>query len=101
MSEEKQFKGPYWMREPIPDEYRVKYIDREDILKRLNNGEKILFRPDAWMKVAPVIYFEKDSRLKAIRRNTFNSLRNKGIIKLESQGGFVRETEIWIINNTK
>lgn len=85
------------MREPLPDEDRVKYVDIETILKRLNDGEKIVFRADAWMKVAPVIYFEKDSRLKVIRRNTFESLKNKGIIKLELRDGLGGSREIWII----
>jgi hypothetical protein len=83
--ENQKFKGPYWMRPPLPDSDRVKYLSNEIILERLKNGEKILFAPDGWMKSAPRINFQKDGRLVAIRRCTFESLRNKNIIVCVSE----------------
>ena len=87
---------PYWMKEPLPQEDRVKFLDRKTVLERLRNGEKIRFNPDPWMKVAPKIYFEKDNRLLAIRRNTFESLKSSELIKWNNPTKFSNQRiEIW------
>ena len=98
--EEKKFKGPYWIREPLPDEDRVKYLSKEIIIERLKNGERIRFSPDCWRRVAPTITFEKDSRLKAIRRNTFEAMKRKDIIKCDNPKMFrlLDENELYSYN---
>ena len=98
MEEEKKGYFPYWMREPLPDSDRVKYVDKDIILERLKSGEKIRFSPDRWLKVAPNIYFEKDTRLKSIRRNTFEVMKKKEIIIQENQTKWSGEIEIYVLN---
>ncbi len=73
---------PYWMREPIPEEYRLKWVSKEDVIKRLKNDERIIVNVDCWMKRADWIYFEKDNyQTLRIRKVTFNSLEKAGTIK--------------------
>ena len=93
MKKEERGYFPYWMRESLPDSDRVKYLDKEIILKRLKNGEMIRFAPDYWRKVAPMITFEKDTRLMAIRRNTFESMKRKNIIKCNNPPKFLKLDE--------
>ena len=92
---EKKGHFPYWMKEPIPDEYRVKYVPKDIILQRLKDGEKIRFKNNLWARVAPRIHFEKDDRLKSIRRNTFESLKTKKTIKLVSLNVSIDDAHIY------
>ncbi len=92
-TEPKVFKGPDWMREPLPEGDRVKYVPRNEVLKRLGEGEKIRFWPDSWGKVPPRIHFEKDDRLLSIRRITFEAIKKIGLIEPDQPSSY--KLQIW------
>ena len=97
---------PYWMREPIPEEYRLKWVSKGDTIARLKNGEKIVVSIDSWMKRTDWIYFDKDNyQSLRIRKVTFNSLEKNGIIKIdiESKNRFsaYSRNAVYILNSQR
>lgn len=92
---------PHWMKEPIPEEDKLRWISKEKVINRLRNGERIIFSEDGWMKRADWIYFENDNYQKLrVRKITFNCLLKKEIIILNDtiKNDFSKRT-VYIFNN--
>lgn len=85
----------------VPDEWRVKYLKREEIIKRLRNGEEIL-RSVAMFPASrhgvQNIYFRDDMCNIKINTKTFEKLKNDGIIELRYKTG-MDGIEYWKLRN--
>lgn len=70
----------WFPREPIPEKYRVKYLKRDEVIKRLKNGERI---HEFWSFrfTNHSVRFENDRHTKTVHHRTFESL--KKLLKLK------------------
>lgn len=74
----------------IPKEYRVRYIKKNEVIRRLKNGEIILFSRASFpfsRHGVRNIHFRNDPQKLRIHWKTFETLKKAGLIKLKEQRG--------------
>ena len=72
----------------VPEEYRVKYIKKDEVIRRLKIGEIILFSramfPSSRMGIRNIAF---ENGCQKVHWKTFDNLKKAGLIELKEQRG--------------